>query len=159
MINDIKIEMMKYNSGDTRRINHALKVHSYAKTIGEAEALNTEELFTLEAASVLHDIGIKECERKYNKCGGYYQQIEGPPVARELLSEIDIESSALERVIYLISRHHTFKDVDGKDYQILLEADLIVNAQEKYISQYAFKNAVEKLFVTEMGKYLSSIVL
>lgn len=151
--------MMKYNHGDTRRINHALKVHSYAKIIGEAENLKEDELFTLEAASVLHDIGIKECERKYSKCGGYYQQIEGPPVARQLLSEIDMDSSKLERVIYLISRHHTFKNVDGRDYQILLEADLIVNAQEEYISEYAFRNAVDKLFVTEMGKYLSSVVL
>jgi len=159
MINYIKIEMMKYNQGDTRRINHALKVHSYAKIIGEAERLSNDELFALEAASVLHDIGIKECERKYNKCGGYYQQIEGPPVARELLTDIDIDNSNLERIIYLISRHHTFKNVDGKDYQILLEADLIVNAQEKYITEYAFRNAVDKLFVTEMGKYLSSVVL
>lgn len=40
----------------------------------------------------------------------------------------------IDRIVYLVEHHHTFKDVDGIDYQILLEADFLTNAgeQEKY---------------------------
>ena len=159
MINKIKFKMIKYNLRDTKRINHAIKVYSYAKMIAEAEGISKDELAALEIAAVMHDIGIKECERKYGRCGGFLQQKEGPAVAENLLSEFDIDKTILERVLYLIAHHHTFKNVDGLDYQILLEADLIVNAQEKYITEYAFRNAVDKLFVTEAGREISNITL
>lgn len=159
MINKIKFDMIKYNSKDTKRINHALKVHSYAKIIGEAENINDELLLILEISAILHDIGIKQCIIKYGKSGGYYQQIECPIVAKKLLIDYEIQQDLLERIIFLISHHHTFKNVVGMDYQILLEADLIVNAQEKYISEYAFKNAVDKLFVTETGKAIAKLSL
>jgi len=159
MIGKIKMDMINYNKKDTKRINHALKVHSYAKIIGEAEGIGKSEMISLEVAAVLHDIGIKECENKYNKCGGYYQQIEGPIVAKEILKDYEIDNDLLERIVYLIGHHHTFSDVVGSDYQILLEADLIVNAQEKHISEYAFRNAVDKLFITDTGKVLAALVL
>jgi len=159
MIDKIKLEMINYNKKDTKRINHALKVHSYAKLIGDAERISDAEMFTLEIASILHDIGIKQCKRKYNNCGGYYQQIEGPIVAKDMLKDYEIENTLFERIIYLIAHHHTFKNIIGLDYQILLEADLIVNTQEKYISEYAFRNAVDKLFVTKTGKALAALAL
>lgn len=28
---------------------------------------------------------------------------------------------------YLVGHHHTYKDIDGLDYQILVEADFLVN--------------------------------
>ena len=71
MINRIMIDMISYNKKDTKRINHALKIHSYAKITGEAEGISENEMISLEVASLLHVIGMKECENKYNKCGGY----------------------------------------------------------------------------------------
>ena len=33
----LALEMIKYYAGDIKRINHFIKVHGYAKAIGEAE--------------------------------------------------------------------------------------------------------------------------
>ena len=115
-------------------------------------------MLCLEAASVLHDIGIKECERKYNNCNGFLQQIEGPSIANEILSNYDLKPETAGRILYLIAHHHTYRNVFGLDYQILLEADLIVNAQEKYITEYAFRNAVARLFATETGKAIADVI-
>ena len=77
-------ELIKYNHGDKKRIGHALKVHSYAKTIAILEKVNEYDLFNLESAAILHDIGIKVCEEKYNSANGKLQEKEGPAVAREI---------------------------------------------------------------------------
>ena len=42
-----------------------LKVYSYAKTIGEMENLDEKMQEILEVTAVLHDIGIKVSEEKY----------------------------------------------------------------------------------------------
>ena len=116
-------------------------------------------MLCLEAAAVLHDIGIKECEKKYNNTNGFLQQVERPPVANEILLKYNLLPEIKERILFLIAHHHTFKNVLGIDHQILLEADLIVNAQEKFITEYAFRNAVNKLFVTSAGKAVADIAL
>jgi HD superfamily phosphohydrolase YqeK len=57
--------MIEYFGNDVKRINHALKVHGFAKNIARMEGLKGEVMLVLEVAAVLHDIGIKESERKY----------------------------------------------------------------------------------------------
>ena len=52
-------EMMKYERGAAGRINHFLKVYSYAKLIGEQEGLSREKQEILEAAAIVHDCGIR----------------------------------------------------------------------------------------------------
>jgi len=86
-ISNIIKAIIDYNKGDARRINHLLKVYSFAKTIGELEKLDSEIQEILEITAVLHDIGIHESERKYNSSSGYYQQIEGPEIAKEILEK------------------------------------------------------------------------
>jgi len=36
-------EMIRYYAGDVKRINHFMKVYSFAKTIGEMEKLEIEK--------------------------------------------------------------------------------------------------------------------
>jgi uncharacterized protein len=38
--------MISYFNGDVKRINHFLKVHAFAKLIGELEGLEGKELIT-----------------------------------------------------------------------------------------------------------------
>ena len=52
--------MTDYYAGDPARINHFVKVHTYAWQIGLAEQLDADTLFLLEAAALTHDIGIRE---------------------------------------------------------------------------------------------------
>jgi hypothetical protein len=51
---------------------------------------------------LLHDIGIHEAERKHNSRAGNWQELEGPPVAKELLKAIDLDDAVKERVLFLI---------------------------------------------------------
>ena len=41
-MNTVATEMIKYYAGDKKRINHFIKVHGYAKAIGEAEVFSAE---------------------------------------------------------------------------------------------------------------------
>ena len=67
-----------YFENDIRRISHLLKVYGFAKAIGEKEQLDLFTMECLETAAVLHDIGIKISEEKYQSSAGKYQELEGP---------------------------------------------------------------------------------
>ncbi len=142
---------VKYDAGDSRRIEHFIKVHGYAEIIGKAEGLDARTREILEAAAYLHDIGIKISEEKYNSSSGYYQQLEGPAIAREILSKIGYDEELIERVCCLISRHHKYNGIDGMDCQILIEADFIVNVVEGGVQKETIADIREKIFKTKAG--------
>ncbi len=154
----VKEKMIEYYAGDARRINHFLKVHSFAKLIGEMEHLSDEELRILEIAALVHDIGIKNSEIKYGYNNGKTQEEEGPPEAEKLLKELGLEETVISRVGYLVGHHHTYKDIDGLDYQILVEADFIVNSYEDEAPEESVKTAYGKIFKTESGRKICADV-
>ena len=57
MINKLHLAMIDLYSGDSKRIQHFCKVHSYAKLIAENEKVDDKTLFIIEAAALTHDIG------------------------------------------------------------------------------------------------------
>ncbi len=146
-------KMIKYFQGDVKRINHALKVYGLAKSIAENEGISEEDLQILEVAAVLHDIGIKISEQKYNSAAGKYQELEGPPVAIKFLKELDLRESFIDRVCYLIGHHHTYSKIEGMDFQILVEADFLVNIFEDNIAEKQINSVRENYFRTSVGKY------
>lgn len=143
-----------YDRGDPKRIQHFLKVYAFAETIGGSEGLSPREMDILRAAAVLHDIGIRECERKYGSCEGELQQVEGVPVAREILGSLGADAELTDRVCFLIAHHHTYSGIDSADWQILVEADFLVNIYEEEMSQSAVKSVRERIFRTSSGKEL-----
>lgn len=151
MYNDIFSAMFNYYSGDVKRIQHFIKVHTFAKLIGENERLNSSTQNILEIASLVHDIGIKNSELKYHSTAGKYQEKEGGSEAEKLLSSLGYPENVIERVRFLVEHHHTYSNIDGLDWQILLEADFIVNACEDNLSEQTIKKAKEKFFRTESG--------
>ena len=140
-----------YFGNDTKRINHFMKVYSFAKAIGELEGLSDREQSILEVTAVLHDNGIKNAEAKYNSSAGKYQEQEGPAVAQDILTEFDFDREFVERVKFLIGHHHTYDNIQGMDYQILVEADFIVNIYEDNMQKEAIENVINKIFVTKAG--------
>ena len=151
-VSKIITALIRYDAGDPKRIQHALKVYAFSKAIAEEESLPPEERSVLEAAAVLHDIGIHESERKYGSCAGNYQELEGPPVARRILEPFRLPSEFVDRVCFLIGHHHTYTGISGMDYQILVEADFLVNLYENGSTQEAAHAALEQIFRTETGK-------
>ena len=154
MINKLHMAMIELYHGDAKRIQHFCKVHSYAKLIAEMENVDAETLFILETAALTHDIGIHLCEEKYGNCNGKLQEKEGPAIAEKLLAELGFSGEVSERVQYLIAHHHTYNNIDGIDYQILVEADFLVNLFEDKVSPDGCRNAYHKIFRTESGKRL-----
>lgn len=147
-------EMTDYYGGDPRRIQHFIKVHSLARQIGMKEGLSEKELFTLEAAALVHDIGIKAAEEKYGSCSGKLQEQEGPKLAEEMLGGLGFEEAVINRVSYLVGHHHTYTNMEGMDYQILVEADFLVNLYEDGAAPGAVRAALQKIFKTQTGKRL-----
>ena len=140
-IDRLYMEMIRYYQGDPKHIQHFVKVHSFSRLIGQGEGLDEDTMYILEAAALVHDIGIKVGMEKY-----------GPAAAREMLTHLGFKEQVIRRVEYLVGHHHTYKDIDGLDYQILVEADFLVNYFENGLDKEHIKKSAEKIFKTETGK-------
>lgn len=147
-------KMIEYYSGDPKRIQHFLKVYHFSKIIGEMEYLDEKTLFILETAAIVHDVGIKISEHKYGSSNGMYQQQEGPAIAKPMLESLKYSSELIERICYLIAHHHTYSNIDGIDYQILVEADFLVNIFEDNLSCESIQKIYHTIFKTKSGKSL-----
>ncbi len=145
-------EMIEIFGNDKKRIDHAVKVYGYANAIAELEAVEPRTGEIIAISAILHDIGIKECERKYNNSAWKCQEMEGPPVARNILEKLQINEEIIERICFIIGHHHSFEHIDGMDFQVLVEADFIVNAPEKGMDKNTVIDFVNKHFKTESGK-------
>ncbi len=152
MLDKLYFEMIDYYKAQPSRIQHFAKVHSFARLIAIGEGLDEDTRFTLEAAAYVHDIGIKPAEEKYGSCAGPLQEKEGVEPARKMLTKLGFEKEIVERVCWLVAHHHTYTDVTGMDYRILLEADFLVNLFEDDEPTTAVKSAYDNIFKTETGR-------
>ena len=147
-----------YDAGDPRRVHHFMKVYAFARLIGQAEGLDEQTQEILDAAALLHDIGIHAAERKFGACGGPLQEAEGPSAA--LLKQAGADEAACEQVCWLIAHHHSPGASDALPFRILLEADFLVNAYEDALPPEACRTARTRLFRTRTGtQYLDDLFL
>lgn len=150
-LNNLYRKMIEFYRGDPARIQHFVKVHSFAKLIGEEEHLEEKTLYILEAAAYVHDIGIRLAEQKYGHENGRLQEQEGPAEAEKMMKSLGFEQDVIDRVSYLVGHHHTYTNINGMDYQILVEADFLVNYFENHSETDTIKKSVKKIFKTETG--------
>ena len=146
--------MIAYDAGDARRIQHFLKVWAFARLIAQGEELGADARRVLEAAALVHDVGIRNAEAKYASSAGPYQELEGPPEAERLLRAAGYAEDDIARVSFLVAHHHTYTCIDGPDYQILVEADFLVNLFEYGSDAQAIRKAYASVFRTETGRRL-----
>ena len=151
MIHTIMADMIRYFHGDVKRINHALKVYSFVSLILKESGSDERESLIIGISALLHDIGIKEAERKFQSSSGKLQEQEGPPIAREMLKSYGLDHEIIDRVCFIIGNHHSYSKIDGTDFQILVEADFLVNIYEDAVSPESVRNVREKIFRTEPG--------
>jgi hypothetical protein len=158
MIDRVMAAMIGFFGKDARQIHHFLKVYGFARGIALAEGVDEGALRVIELAALTHDIGIKPSEEKYGSSSGHYQQIEGPAPARALLTEAGCAPADIQRVCYLIAHHHTYSDIRGIDYQILVEADFLVNIYEGGMDERAIASVRREIFRTKTGlKFLDGM--
>lgn len=147
-------EMKKVFGRDEKRIKHALAVLDYAERI---QAVEGGDPLVVKAAGILHDIGIHEAERKHGSPAGKYQEIEGPPIAEEILKRHDIPQETIKHVCKIIANHHSAKDIDTKEFRILWDADRLVNIQEDFpdASTEKLEGIIDKTFKTAKGREIA----
>lgn len=155
---DAVIAAMKGVFGDDgRRIDHSMAVLGYAELIGAS--INADAVVVV-AAAILHDIGIKKSEELYGSSSAKYQEIEGPPVAREILVVLGLSPEKIDHVCGIIANHHTARDgeVAGTDeFMAIWDADWLVNLGDVFPD--AGKSKLERIvgekFRTEKGRQLA----
>lgn len=151
LLNQLFLAMIEFDKGDAKRIQHFTKVHSYARLIAQNENMNADEEFTLEAAAYVHDIGILVAEKKFGHQNGKLQEQEGPAAARKLMEPLGFSENVISRVEFLVGHHHTYTNIDSLDYQILVEADFIVNLYEDGEKKDAALAVRKRIFKTKTG--------
>ncbi len=77
---------------------------------------------------------------------------------REFLADTGMTAVQIDRVAYLVGHHHSPAQIDGTDYQILIEADYIVNASESGYDQQAIRTFMEHTMKTAAGIRLTKTV-
>lgn len=156
----VAIEMKRYFKQDFKRIGHATRVTRYAEKIGKEEQGNLAVILT---AAYLHDIGIKEAERKHQSTAAKYQEEEGPPVAREILGKLGAREELIEEVCDIVRHHHHPGAQESINFKSVYDADMIANLEENHkespVEPNDLANIIEKSFLTESGRNLAERVL
>ena len=149
----VAIEMKRYFGHDFKRIGHACNVARYAEKILEKEG---GDMAVVLISAYLHDIGIKEAEKKYRDSGARYQEELGPAVAGEILENLSADPRLIDEVTDIIGHHHHPKNVETDNFKVLYDADMIVNLDERQKKDPLVSDAIilfiESNFLTETGK-------
>ncbi len=159
LVDRVAVAMKKYFADDFRRIGHATKVSRYIGEIGRRLTdTGEDEGYNPAVAAIcgyLHDIGIREAERKFNSSAAKYQHQEGPPVARSILLELDANPGIVDEVCDIIGHHHTPRGDDSINFRVLYDADLIQNVEEARaegkFEATRLNDMVTKSFLTRAG--------
>ena len=156
----VAIEMKRYFKRDFKRIGHASRVARYAEQIGRKEGAN---LAVVLSAAYLHDIGIKEAEKKHQSTAARYQEEEGPPIAREILTRLGAKEELIDEVCDIIAHHHHPEENETLNFKSLYDADLLTNLEEREkdspIDPEKLKKIVEGSFLTRSGADLAGKTL
>ena len=156
----VAIEMKRYFKNDFKRIGHASRVARYAEKIGKEERGNLAVILT---AAYLHDIGIKESERKYQSTAARYQEEEGPLVARDILERLGAKTELVDEACDIVGHHHHPRPEETTNFKCIYDADLLTNMEEEQKESPTDPDKLAKrvndLFMTASGKKLAAEVL
>ena len=72
----------------------------------------------------------------------------------QILSDTGLTAQQKERIGFVVCHHHTYEGIDGIDWQILLEADYLVNAEESGYAKTAVRQFRDTVARTGAGKRL-----
>jgi putative nucleotidyltransferase with HDIG domain len=147
-------DMMNVFEDDQKRIDHAMAVLDYSERIISVEG---GDPLVVKSAAILHDIGIKEAEQKYNSSAAKYQEIEGPPIAREILLKYEVDQAIVEHVCRIIANHHSAKDIDTLEFRIIWDSDWLVNIPVEFpdAGTEKMQELIDRIFKTSKGRQIA----
>lgn len=146
--------MEAYFGEDQKRINHAHCVTEFAEQLWQKEG---GDYLTVFGAGVLHDIGIHQAEKKYGSPAGKYQEIEGPPIARQILADLSFSPERIDAICEIVGHHHSPGKIATTEFCVLYDADWLVNLKDEYDIHDPAKLAsiIDRVFLTRAGKALA----
>ena len=149
------IDEMKHVFGsDQPRISHSLTVLDYAEQILAHEP---GDVLIVAAAAILHDIGIHQAQKKHSSSAGKWQEIEGPPIARDILTKLGMPSELIKHICDIIANHHSAANIDTPEFRIIWDADWLVNlpGQSSGASREKLADLIANIFKTPTGRRLA----
>ena len=155
---DFLLPEMEAVFSETRgMIDHTMTVHGYAM---EIQAVEGGDAFVVGASAILHDIGIPRAREVHGSSSGQYQEIEGPPIAREILVKHDVPPAQVDHICGIVANHHSDADpqiVKTLEFKILWDADWLVNfpGRHRESTPKEKEEAIENIFKTAKGKLLA----
>ena len=154
VIEDLKSEMKNRFGSDRKRINHTLKVLEFAQQINSVEKANS---LIVAAAAILHDIGIHAAEEKHGSSAAKYQEMKGPPIARQILKAKKFAEADTDHICAIIANHHSAKDIDTPEFRVTWDADWLVNIPDELDLSETNRLAkfIDKTFKTNTGKQIT----
>ncbi len=156
----VAIEMKRYFKNDFKRIGHASRVARYAERIAKLESGN---IAVILCAAYLHDIGIHEAERKHGSTAARFQELEGPPIARDILSRLHAKDALIDEVCDIVGHHHHPRPEETVNFKVLYDADLITNIEENQkespSSAERLNQMIDTSFLTGSGRQVARAVL
>ena len=86
--------------------------------------------------------------------------MEGPPIAREILTRLQVPAAQIDHICGIIANHHSDKDpaiVNTTEFKILWDADWLVNFPGRHRDKTPKEkeDAIEEIFKTQKGKLLA----
>ncbi len=149
----VAIAMKEYFGKDFKRIGHAMRVARYAERIGKKEKGDMAVILT---AAYLHDIGIREAEKKRNSSAPGCHEKEGPPIARDILKRLGAPGGLTDEVCEIVGRHHHPRDKETFNFKAVYDADMIVNLieknDEKPVGRERLEKIIGKTLLTKTGR-------
>jgi HD superfamily phosphodiesterase len=153
-LDEVRSAMMAYFGADSRRIGHALRVTRFASELLCKEPGDREIVI---ATALLHDIGIREAERKFGSSAGDLQEAEGPPVAREILAGLGFTEEVISEVCAIIGSHHSPGEIETDNFRIIWDSDWLVNIGDEVGTDDKAKlsKVIRTVFSTSTGRRLA----
>ena len=150
-------EMEKVFADTPGMIDHTMTVLGHALDIHEEEG---GVVAIVRASAILHDIGIPKAREIHGSSSGQYQEMEGPPIAREILTRRGYPSGQIDHICGIVANHHSDVDpliVNTIEFKILWDADWLVNFPRRYRDASAQEKAtaIDEIFKTTRGMELA----
>jgi beta-glucanase (GH16 family) len=152
------IEQMEAVFSENRgMIEHTMTVYGYAMEIRQDGG---GDPLVVGAAALLHDIGIPKAKQVHGSSAGKYQEIEGPPIAREIMMDLGMKEGQIGSVCRIIANHHSASDpavVATPEFAAVWDADWLVNFPGRYRdkSNEEREGLIEEIFKTVRGKSMA----
>jgi len=146
--------MKKYFEKDINRIHRAQKVARFAEEMVKGEGGNP---LVVLGSAYLADIGIYEAEKKHGNSSAEFQEIEGPPIAKDILKRIGLKTEVIDEICDIIGRHQHPREEETLNFQLLYESEWLVKIEENRAlhNREKLESLVAKEFQTATGRRLA----